>query len=90
MTPLRQRMIEDMQLRGLSEATQQSYVGAVKQLAQYYGKSPEQLTEEELRHAKGVSLPQERQVHCHQHLHDESMRHPIPVSAYTQAGLAHA
>jgi integrase/recombinase XerD len=49
MTPLRQRMIEDMQLRGLSKTTQQSYVGAVKRLAKHYGKSPEQITEEELR-----------------------------------------
>ncbi len=46
---LRQRMIEDMQLRGLSERTQASYVGAVRQLARYYHQSPEQISEEELR-----------------------------------------
>ena len=46
---LRVRMIEDMQLRGLAERTQESYVGAVRQLAEYYGKSPEQISEEELR-----------------------------------------
>ena len=33
MTPLRQRMLEDMQLHGLSARTQQSYLGAVRQLA---------------------------------------------------------
>lgn len=49
MTLLRQRMIEDMQLRGLSERTQESYVRAVRQLAEYYSKSPDQLSEEELR-----------------------------------------
>jgi integrase/recombinase XerD len=49
MTPLRQRMIEAMQLRGLSERTQESYLGAVRQLALYYRKSPDLLTEEELR-----------------------------------------
>lgn len=49
MTPLRQRMIEDMQLRGLSKRTQEAYVRAVRQLAEYYNKSPEQITEEELR-----------------------------------------
>ena len=48
-TLLRQRMIEDMQLRGLSERTQRSYVGAVRQLAEYYGKSPDQINEEQLR-----------------------------------------
>ncbi len=49
MTTLRQRMIEDMQLRGLAPRTQQSYVCAVQQLAAHYRKSPEQITEEELR-----------------------------------------
>ena len=49
MTPLRQRMIEDMQLRGLSERTQTAYALAVRQLAKHYGKAPDQITEEELR-----------------------------------------
>ncbi len=49
MTPLRQRMIEDMQLRGLAEDTQRSYLLAVRQLAEHYNKSPDQITEEELR-----------------------------------------
>jgi site-specific recombinase XerD len=42
-------MIEDMQLRGLSENTQVAYVLAVRQLAEHYGRSPDQITEEELR-----------------------------------------
>jgi len=50
MTPLRQRMIEDMQLRGYSTRTQECYVAAVRQLAQHYWKSPDQLSEEDLRH----------------------------------------
>jgi integrase/recombinase XerD len=49
MTPLRQRMLEDMQLRGLAPKTQAAYVGAVKQLAEYYHKSPDLLGDEELR-----------------------------------------
>lgn len=49
MTPLRQKMIEDMQLRSLSEQTQRSYVSAVRQLAVYYNKSPAVITEAELR-----------------------------------------
>ena len=36
MTPLRQRMIADLQLRGLSERTQEMYVRAVRQLADHY------------------------------------------------------
>ena len=42
-------MIEDMQLRGLSKKTQESYVRAVRQLAEHYGKSPDRINEEELR-----------------------------------------
>ena len=49
MTPLRQRMIEDMQLRGLSKNTRRAYVLAVRQLAEHYNKSPDQIAEEELR-----------------------------------------
>lgn len=49
MTPLRQRMVEDMQLRGLSEKTQEAYVRAVRQLAEHYGKSPQHISDEELR-----------------------------------------
>ena len=48
MTPLRRRMIEDLQLRGLSERTQEMYVRAVRQLAEHDHKSPERITEEEL------------------------------------------
>jgi integrase/recombinase XerD len=49
MTPLRQRMIEDLQLRGLSAKTQDAYLRAVRQLAEHYRKSPDLITEEELR-----------------------------------------
>jgi integrase/recombinase XerD len=49
MTALRQRMIEDLQLRGMSERTQEMYVRAVRQLAEHYHKSPDRITEEELR-----------------------------------------
>jgi integrase/recombinase XerD len=49
MTPLRQRMLEDMQLRGLAERTQEAYLSAVQHLALHYGKSPDLITEDELR-----------------------------------------
>lgn len=49
MTVLRERMLADMQLRGLAEKTQTAYLRAVRQLAEYYGKSPDQIDEEELR-----------------------------------------
>ena len=49
MTPLRQRMCEDMQLRGLAPRTQDCYVRAVLQFARHYRKSPDLVTEDELR-----------------------------------------
>lgn len=49
MTVLRQKMIEDMQLRALSARTQEAYMRAVRQLAEHYHKSPDQISEEELR-----------------------------------------
>lgn len=49
MTPLRQRMREDMQLRGLSPATQESYLRAISCLARHYNTSPDHLTEDQLR-----------------------------------------
>jgi len=42
-------MVEDMQLRGLAEKTQDAYLRAVRQLAEYYHKSPDQIDEEALR-----------------------------------------
>src|SRR5258708_22761313 len=48
MTPLRQRMIEDMQLRNLMPATQRNYVQHVAALARYYQLSPEHLDLEDL------------------------------------------
>jgi len=49
MTPLRERMLEDLRLRGLSPRTQEAYVGAVRQLAAHYHKPPDDIHEEELR-----------------------------------------
>jgi site-specific recombinase XerD len=58
MTELRKRMIETLELRGMSERTEQAYVRAVRQLAEHYDKSPDLITEEELRqyflHIKNV------------------------------------
>jgi len=42
-------MLEDMQLHGYSGQTQEAYVRGIAKLAQYYHKSPDLITEDELR-----------------------------------------
>lgn len=49
MSSLRERMIEDMQLRGYPATTQQVYVRAVRQLFEHVRCNPAQLREEQLR-----------------------------------------
>jgi hypothetical protein len=41
MTPLRQRMIEDMSIRQFGERTQQGYVAVVADFARFLGRSPD-------------------------------------------------
>jgi len=48
-SPLRQRMLEDMRLRGFTPDTQRDYIRAVKKLAAYLGRSPDTATAEDLR-----------------------------------------
>jgi integrase/recombinase XerD len=49
MTPLRRRMIEDMQVRNLSPHTQSTYVLQVSLFARHFGKPPDQLGPEDIR-----------------------------------------
>ena len=49
MTKLRQRFIEEMVLRGFSPRTQEAYVSAVYQLAKFFNRSPDTLSDEEVR-----------------------------------------
>jgi site-specific recombinase XerD len=48
MTELRRLMLQAMSVRGMARRTQQSYVSAVRRLAKHYGRSPDQLTAEEI------------------------------------------
>ena len=49
MTPLRQRMIDDMQLRNLAPKTQKNYIAHVAAFARFFGRSPEALDQEAVR-----------------------------------------
>ena len=48
-SPLRQRMIEDMRMRKLAPKTQAAYIRSVRQLAGYLGRSPDTASVEDLR-----------------------------------------
>ena len=48
-TPLRQRMIEDMRIRGMGEKTQQAHIRDVKDFAGFLGRSPDTATPDDLR-----------------------------------------
>ena len=49
MTPLRKRFSEDLKLAGYSRRTQEAYIYSVPKLAQYFGKCPTRISNEELR-----------------------------------------
>lgn len=61
MTPLRQRMTEDMRVRNLAVNTQLSYVQQVSLFARHFNKSPDQLGPEEIR-AYQVYLTDEKKL----------------------------
>jgi len=48
-SPLRQRMIDDMRMRRLSDKTQSAYIRAVRQLAAFLGRPPDSASAEDLR-----------------------------------------
>jgi integrase/recombinase XerD len=48
-TPLRQRMLQDLQLAGLSERTREAYLRSVRQLADHFHTPPDRLTEPQVR-----------------------------------------
>lgn len=71
MTPLRQRMLEDLQIRNYSPTTIRIYLQAIAVFSKHFGKPPDQLGAEHIRlyqlflvKEKKVSLPTFIQVVC--------------------------
>ena len=61
MTPLRQRMLEDMAIRNLAENTQSSYLQQIIAYARHFHRAPEDLGPEEIR-AYQLHLTQTRRL----------------------------
>src|SRR5450759_2648474 len=76
MTPLRQRMMQDLQLRGYSDRTVEAYVYAVAQLAKFYHASPDQLI---------PGPPEHRPEGCARDAHHCAPRHQVLLSAHARA-----
>jgi site-specific recombinase XerD len=61
MGTLRERMENDLVVRGMSERTREAYVGAVAKLAKHYGRSPDRVSEPEVQNYL-LYLIQERKL----------------------------
>ena len=61
MTPLRQRMIEDMRIRNFATTTQRSYIHYVAEFAKHFNRSPGELDLEAVRQYQ-LHLTQERKL----------------------------
>jgi integrase/recombinase XerD len=68
MTPLRQRLVDDLRLRNYSPRTVQAYVAGVARFARHFGRAPDQLGPDDLRAfqlhllAQGTSWSQFNQI----------------------------
>jgi integrase/recombinase XerD len=71
-TPLRKRVLEELERRNYSQATADSYVAAIRQFASHFHRSPDQLGTE---HVRDYQL----------HLIEERKLHPRTVSVQTSA-----
>ena len=74
-TPLRRRMLDDMKLRNMAKGTRRSYVRSVADFSAFHGRSPDELTLEDVRDyqlhlvARGLkaTIPSGRTAFPHAH-----------------------
>jgi integrase-like protein len=74
-SPLRQRMVEDMSLRNFAPRTQEAYIRGCKKLAAFLRRSPDTATAEDIRLS-----PRE---HLHPQPYDDRDSLPVPGDAET-------
>ena len=69
-SPLRQRMIEDMTIRNMTPGTQKVYIRAIKNFSLYFGRSPDKLTFDDVRQyhlhlaSRGLEAQTVNQILC--------------------------
>jgi len=93
MSELRHRMIADMKLHGLAPGTQKVYVNAVSRLAGYFHRSPDQLSEQDLRDyftylvetKKVPSSTLRTQIFGVKFLFDKTLQRPWPTLKFLRA-----
>lgn len=90
MTPLRQRYIDDLKLAGYSQRTIESYIYSVSRLAQYFNKSPQHISNEELRNyllyhkEKYASNTTTMALCAIKHLFEKTLKRTMPVFNLTR------
>lgn len=97
MTPLRRRVIEDMQLRNLCPETQRNYVHHISGLARFYQTSPEHLSLEEIREYQLYLINERRLspdavnqfVSSAKFLYNVTLETPWPEGALPRARVPH-
>ena len=79
-SPLRQRMIEDMSARQLSPPTQKSHIRACKRFAAFLKRSPETATADDIRRFQ-LHLAESGMTHLSSQPHDDGIEVPVPGNA---------
>jgi len=87
MTPLRQRMSEDMQVRDLSLNTQHSYLQQVSLFARHFGKPPDLLGREDIRTYPVYLINEKKLSPCSIHTAIAALRFLYSVNARKGLGV---
>ena len=93
MTELRGRMIADMKLHGLAPGTQKVYLKSVEHLARHFHRSPDRLSEQELRDYFTYLVEQKRvpsstlrtEIFGVKFLFDKTLQRPWPTLKFLRA-----
>jgi hypothetical protein len=78
MTPLRQRMLEDLRIRNYSSSTVRAYVRCVADFARHFNKPPDKLGAEEIRHYQ-LFLLNEKRVKLSSYIQARMVKKPVLI-----------